>query len=169
MFQWLRAQAPRVPTPDPSFLVGSANETEPSVLAYCRLPRNTRHLLFSSFTPFRSLLTSAFYGLGSKVALSGVAPPSGCGYARLAWAVVIREALSPYALPLLLLPPPAGWVRCKAHHHPPLRVHQVASGGTATGLHEISRAPTVVTPACKRPVFYLHDVIPVCVDSAIFP
>ena len=46
------AQAPRVPTPDPSFLVGCANETEPSALAYCRLPRNTRHLLFSSFTPF---------------------------------------------------------------------------------------------------------------------
>ena len=34
--------------------------------------------------------------------------------------------------PSPLLPPPAGWVRCKAHHHPPLRVHQVASGGTAT-------------------------------------
>ena len=34
-------------------------------------------LFFSSFTSFRSLLTSAFYGLGSKVALSG--------YARLAW------------------------------------------------------------------------------------
>ena len=43
------AQAPRVPTPDPSFLVGCANETEPSVLAYCRLPL---HLLFSSFTSF---------------------------------------------------------------------------------------------------------------------
>ena len=45
-------------------------------------------------------------------------------------AVAIREAL----LPSPLLPPPAVWVRCKiqAHHHPPLGVHQVASGGTAT-------------------------------------
>ena len=32
--QWLRAQAPRVPTPNPLFLVGCANETEPTVLAY---------------------------------------------------------------------------------------------------------------------------------------
>ena len=38
---WLRAQAPRIPTPDTSFLVGCANETEPIVPAYCRLPRNT--------------------------------------------------------------------------------------------------------------------------------
>ena len=56
--------------------------------------------------------------------------------------VVMREAL----LPSPLLPPPAGWVRFKTHHHPPLRVHQVVSGGTATrnfssGLHEIPRAP----------------------------
>ena len=68
----------------------------------------------------------SIYGLGSKVA---------------PFAVVMREALLPS--PLL---PPAGWVRCKAHHHPPLRVHQVVSGGTATrnfssGLHEIPRGP----------------------------
>ena len=54
---WLRAQAPRIPTPDTSFLVGCANETEPIVPAYHET------LLFSS-------LTSAFiYDLGSKVAL----------------------------------------------------------------------------------------------------
>ena len=63
--QWLRAQAPRVPTPDPSFLVGCANETEPSVLTHCRLPRNTLHL-FSSFTSIFADLS--IYGLGSKVA-----------------------------------------------------------------------------------------------------
>ena len=44
------AQAPRVPTPDPSFLVGCVNETEPSVLAYCRLPRN--HTLYNTLHPF---------------------------------------------------------------------------------------------------------------------
>ena len=60
------AQAPRVPTPDPSFLVGCANETEPIVLAYCRLlPGNTLHL-FSSFPSFFADLS--IYGLGSKVA-----------------------------------------------------------------------------------------------------
>ena len=43
--------APRVPTPDPLLLVGCANETEPSVLAY----HETLHPFF------------AFYGPGSKV------------------------------------------------------------------------------------------------------
>ena len=50
------AQAPRVPTPEPSFLVGCANETEPIVLAYCRLPRN-------------AVVLVADLDLGSKVAL----------------------------------------------------------------------------------------------------
>ena len=75
--QWLRAQAPNT---RPFIPCGVSKRA--SVLAYCRLPRNT--VVLSSF---RSLLTSAFYGLGSKVALSGVAPPSGCSYARLAWGV----------------------------------------------------------------------------------
>ena len=60
------AQAPRVPTPDPSFLVGCANETEPIVLDYYRLPRNTLHLLFSATIFFADL---SIYSLGSKVAL----------------------------------------------------------------------------------------------------
>ena len=69
----------------------------------------------------------SIYGPGSKVALF-IAHAWGCG----------RGYGS--SLPSPLLPPPAGWVRCKAHHHPSLRVQQVASGGTAT-LHEIPRAP----------------------------
>ena len=82
------AQA-RVPTPEPLFLVGCANETEPSVLAYCRVPRNTRHLLFSFFADL-SILRPRVKGRSF-----GVAPPSGCSYIRQT-AVVIREALSRY-------------------------------------------------------------------------
>ena len=95
------AQAPRVPTP--SFLVGSANETEPIVLAYC----DTASVL---------CWPQHFTAQGQRSLLS----PWGC------------------SVPSPLLPPPAGLVRCKAHHHPPLRVHQVASGETATLTLEIS-------------------------------
>ena len=96
------AQAPRVPTPDSSFLVGCANETEPIVLAYCRLPRNTLHPFFADLRILRPRVKGRSFR------------------------AVVQCNPSP------LLPPPAGWVRCKAHHHPSLRVHQVASGGTAT-------------------------------------
>ena len=85
-----------------------------------RLPRNTLHPFFADLIILRPRVKGRSFRHGG--------------------AVVMREALSRHL--------PAGWVRCKAHHHghPPLRVHQVASGGTATltpkfQLHEIPRAP----------------------------
>ena len=75
------AQAQRVPTPDPSSLVGCANETDPSFLAYCTT-KNTAYF-------FADL---SIYGLGSKVALSGVEGGVTPDYI----AVVICEALSRY-------------------------------------------------------------------------
>ena len=45
------AQAPRVPTPDPSFLVGCANETEPSVVAFVDT-KHTAHLFTLVYVSF---------------------------------------------------------------------------------------------------------------------
>ena len=127
------AQAPRVPTLDTSFLVGCAqtrrNKASCIIVDYHETHsiRCSRLSLQHAHSYFADL---SIYGLGSKVALF-TAP---CHVTMHGGAVVISSLPSP------LLPPPAG---CKAHHHPPLRVQQVASGGTATqfGLNEIPRAP----------------------------
>ena len=102
--------APRVPTPDPSFLVGCANETEKSVLDYIIYQETP---FFADLSILRPRVKGRSFRRGGVVVIS--------------------------SLPSPLLPPPAGWVRCKAHH-------QVAPGETATltqnfQLHEIARAP----------------------------
>ena len=90
------AQVPRIPTPDPSFLVGCAHEAEPSVLAFVDTKHTADLSIFYS-TATRSFVFAglSIYGLGSKVARFT---------ADNAWgAVVMPDALSRHLCFLRLL------------------------------------------------------------------